>query len=565
MNISHKWLVPGLLAGLLAGCMQSSRPTADLTPAPQRDPTAELVFHALAADISARRGLLEDAFDHYIWVARETEDAAAAEKAARIGLHLRKNGDTLYAASLWAELAPEDIGAHEVRAAVFLREGRTDEAYTSILAMAELSKEQGSRGFVEAAGVATAAEDPDAAKSVMARLSRAYPRDTEARYAHALVLLAFGDITGAEREARAAVALDNGNELAWMLLSRIRAQSNEIEESGAVLEEAVRKNPGSRVLRVAYGRWLVEMDRYEAAYGQFRRLHAAAPEDPDVLFSLGALATDLGYWDAARGYWKRLMALGERVDEARYFLAQVEEATGNEDGALALYAGVQDGPLRMEAAIRRAELLARTGRIAEARRVLAEQRVLHPERSIPLYLVEAEILRENGRPVEAAQVYDTALQAFPDDEDLLYARAMHAAAEARIEVLERDLRSILKKDPDHADALNALGYTLADQTDRYEEAFELISRALELKPENAAVLDSMGWVQYRLGNLDAALDYLRRAAEKDQDSEIAAHLGEVLWVTGRREEALRVWNEALTREPKSRHVLEAMDRLRTGS
>jgi tetratricopeptide (TPR) repeat protein len=218
----------------------------------------------------------------------------------------------------------------------------------------------------------------------------------------------------------------------------------------------------------------------------------------------------------------------------------------------------------MEAAVRVAEILAQRGEMEEARRVLAEQRVLFAEHAVPLYIIEAEMLREQGYPAEGARVYDTALGAFPGDPELLYGRAMLAAAQGRLDVLERDLRTILDEDPDHADALNALGYTLADQTDRYQEAFELISRALKLKPESAAILDSMGWVQYRLGNLEAAIAYLQRAVEKDGNDEISAHLGEVLWVTGRRDEALKVWRDALELEPGSAIVRDTMQRLRTG-
>ena len=557
-----KRLAPLVVFGLLAACTQLPTRTDAPPPADSGDATADLVYHSLAAEISARRGILDDAFDHYIWIARETRSASAAEKAARIGLHLNKNGDTLYAAALWAELAPDELGAHEVKAAVFLREGRTDEAYEALLALRDLAARQGKRGFVEAAGVVTASENREAGLELMGRLASEHAKDAQARYAYALVLLAFGDVPGADREVRSALALRPDHELAWLLLSRIEVQRGRVTDGGRVLQEAVRRNPDSRLLRVAYARWLVETRQYEAAYTQFERLLKDSPDDPDILFSLGALATDLEHWRAARGYWQRLLQLGERVHESRYFLAQVEEAAGNVDGALALYGSVQEGPLRVEASVRRAEILAGRGKIDDARRILGEQRVLFPDRAIALYLIEAQLLIDNDYPAEAAGVYDLALKAFPGNVDLLYARAMHAAAEQRLDVLERDLRTILAAEPDHADALNALGYTLADQTDRYEEAFELISRALELKPENAAILDSMGWVQYRLGNLEAALEYLRRAAARDNDSEIAAHLGEVLWVTGRRDEALRVFRDALDRDPESLFVREAMDRLR---
>lgn len=563
MKESLKRLVPLALAAVLAACAQApTRTTA--TPAPDSgDYAADVVYHALAGDIAAHRGQLDDAFSHFVWLARKTHDVDAAEKAARIGLHLGKNGETLDAAALWASLAPSDPGALEVKAALYLREGLADEAFEALNAIVELAGSDGREGFLDAAGVVTGSENPELGRELMARLVSEYRGVAEARYAHALVLSAYGLFSEAAEEARAAVTLKPGNELAWLLLSRIRLQQDRVEASGAVLEEAVQRNPGSRVLRVAYARWLVERNLNEQALREFQRLLRDSPNDPDVLFSVGALATELERWDDASRYWKRFLTLGERKDEARYFLAGVEYARGNPEGALALYEQVRDGPLVMEAAVRSAEIYAERGDMASARRLFVEQRVLHPERAATLYLMEAELLRDQERNAEATQVYDNAVEAFPGDADLLYARAMHAASMDRLDMLERDLRAILASEPDHADALNALGYTLADQTDRYEEALALISRALELKPENAAILDSMGWVHYRLGNLEAALAYLRRAAAKDFDSEIAAHLGEVLWVTGNQAEAMRVWQDALERDAGSSLVREAMQRLQT--
>ncbi len=522
-----------------------------------------MVYHSLAADISAYRGDLDGAFSHYLWVARTTRSVAAAEKAARIGMHLGKNGKTEEAADLWARLAPDDSGALEIKASLAIREGRADEAYNALRAIIDHAHKTGDKkGFISVAGVVSGSDNPALGRALMARLASDFRDDAEARYANALVLSAMGDLDEAAKEARAAVTLRPQKELAWLLLSRIRLQQDLEEKSGEVLKESVARNPSSRVLRVAYARWLVEGDQLELAYAEFQRLLRDTPEDPDVLFSVGALATQLEHWSDARRYWNRLLDLGERSDEAYYFLAEVEYAKGNRQRALEYYQQVGRGPLRMEAAMRRAEVHAELGDMAAARRVFVEQRVLFADRADSLYLLEAELLRTHDRNAEAMAVYDVALQSFPGDPDLLYARAMHAGRQNRLDILERDLRAIIASDPDHADALNALGYTLADQTDRYEEAFELISRALQLDPENVAILDSMGWVQYRLGNLDSAIAYLTRAASRDSDSEIAAHLGEVLWMAGRRDEALSVWKDALKRDSESAHLREVLQRLR---
>ena len=554
--------IPALFAALFLGsCTLLPPREAPQPPADTGDPAADLVYHALAADIAARRGHLDQAFTHYVWLARETRDASAAENAAKIGLHLNKNGETLRAAALWAELAPDDLGAHEVKATLYLNDGQPEPAYQALRDLVQAADAQGARGYTEAAGAVAATDNRDLGLVLMNRLVAEAPRNADAHYAHALVLLAFGDLPAARRAVDVSVDIDPHAERAWLLYSRIVSRAGSDEESGRLLRKAVAANPDSEVLRVAYARWLVEVGRFDDAYGEFGRLLKANPDDADIIFALGALATDLERWAEARKYWAQLLSLGERGDEARYFLGQVEEETGHPEKALALYRGVQGGPLRMEAAIRAAELLAANGDLAEARRIMAEQRVLFPDHAPSLYLIEAEMVRSHGSAAEVSAIYDTALKAYPDDPDLLYARGLHAAAEMRLEASERDLRTIIEQDPDHADALNALGYTLADQTDRYQEALDLISRALKLKPESAAVLDSMGWVHYRLGNLQAALDYLRRAAEKDGDSEIAAHLGEVLWASGRREEALRVWEEALGRDPADPYLRRTIERL----
>ena len=188
-------------------------------------------------------------------------------------------------------------------------------------------------------------------------------------------------------------------------------------------------------------------------------------------------------------------------------------------------------------------------------------RIQLPEQSVQLYLMEARILAEHASVAEVLSVYASGLEAHQEDDDLLYARGLYAAEIGRMDIVESDLRRVIAHNPNNADALNALGYTFADRSMRFEEAHDLISRALELKPDSPAILDSMGWLQFRLGNLPAALGFLKSAYAILPDGEIGAHLGEVLWTMGDSAGAEAIWRQILEKEPDNKHVIETRRRL----
>ena len=206
--------------------------------------------------------------------------------------------------------------------------------------------------------------------------------------------------------------------------------------------------------------------------------------------------------------------------------------------------------------MRSSVLLAELDRLAEARAMLRNLQNGNAETASNAYMLEAELVDRDGNSEEALKVYGRGLRLLPDQTQLRYARALHAEKIDRIDIAEQDLRAILEASPDDPNALNALGYTLADRTDRYDEALALISRAYEMLPEEPAIVDSMGWIHYKLGDYEKAEEFLRAALELAYDSEIAAHLGEVLWAMGRVDEALAVWDDALARDPESQVVLE---------
>jgi tetratricopeptide (TPR) repeat protein len=305
----------------------------------------------------------------------------------------------------------------------------------------------------------------------------------------------------------------------------------------------------------------ISAEEYEQALSHLDQIFSDGPPQPDLLMTAAAVALEIEAIDRARGYLLTLRETGARTDEAAFLLGQVEEMAGDADAALDWFREVR-GENELEALLRIAGIHADRGEIARAREILQQLRDQHPDEAAALYLIEGELLRERDLQDEAIAVYNEGLNAAPDQPDLLYARAMLAVGMDRLDLLERDLRQILVNDPDHVDALNALGYTLADRTERLDEARSLIERAYQLRPDEPAILDSMGWVLFRLGDAEAAEPYLRKALEESFDPEIAAHLGEVLWSLGKKDEARQVWERALDDDPQHEYLLRTLSRHR---
>ncbi len=535
-------------------------------PYEQPDPVAEqldseIIFSTLAGEIATQRGDFDTAYDYQLEAALLTGDPKAAERAARLAIFRKETEQALTAALLWVELAPNDLSARQLTALLSLRKGETDQAYEQLQAVVAISQAKGEDGFLHAMAALGREAEPDGALALMRRLSEAHKEDPRAAYAFALTALTAKRFDVANQEVDALIANHPDWERGYLLKSRILVTKGEKVSARSVLEGALAKYPGQKLVRLAYARLLVDLGESQKAYEQFSYLRRQMPEDSGVLFSLGVLAIELERFTEARKALGELLDLNKRVDEANFYLGRIEEILDRNQEAIAQFEKVKQGALAYEARVRSARLHAVEGHLEQARDLIQGLRIRFPKRAVPLYLVEIDLVREYGNQEQVMPLFDTALKAHPEDADLLYARGLYAASIDRLDILEQDMRTVIKQDPANADALNALGYTLADRTQRYSEALELISRALKLRPETAAIMDSMGWVQYRLGNFKMALDYLRKAMDKLPDSEIAAHLGEVLWVTGEREEARRVWNDALKRDPDSRYILETQGRL----
>jgi tetratricopeptide (TPR) repeat protein len=277
---------------------------------------------------------------------------------------------------------------------------------------------------------------------------------------------------------------------------------------------------------------------------------------------LGLLSLESQRLDNAEKYMSRLVELNLREGEAQYYLGRIFEGKRQPNQAIDWYRSVQVKEYRFDAQLRIAVLLGSIGQIKESNEYLSQMRKGSQTQSalVRIYITEGEILSTAGQFTEALEVYNEALKVSPDDIDLLFARGMVAERADRLDILEADIKAVLKMQPNNAHALNALGFTLADRTDRYEEAYGMLKRAVELMPNNAAILDSFGWVNYRMGKYDVAIRLLKSALSKYYDNEIVAHLGEVLWVSGNQEEAKSVWEEALKKTPNDPLIQKVMQR-----
>lgn len=563
-----------LALAFLGGCQsmapvssQSPAPVEDSTPAPEKPKvyssfSEETVFSLLSAELAGQRNRFDIALDNYVTQAVNTQDPGISERAFRIAEYLGADQAALDTALIWAKNAPDDLEAQRAAAIQLARAGRYDD---SMVYMEKALQGKGDTHF-DFLALSAADTDQDTRDGLMKsfdRLLQKHPSNGQLVFGKALLLQQ-------DDEPQAALKLLEQNppeegEIAPLLLrARLLQSLNRGKEALPLLQKSIKKYPDDKRLRLTYARMLVEQDRMEDAKVEFASLVQQYPDDDELRYSLALVCLEAKAWEEAKGYLEELIARESHVDSAHLNLGRIAEERDDPQGALIEYAQVGPGNDYLPAQLRQADILMNNGRTDEAEKRLAAARDAEPDYAIQLYLIQAETLSANNQGERAWKILAQALLQYPDDLNLLYTRAMQAEKRNDLAQMEKDLRLIIKRDPDNAMALNALGYTLSDRTTRYAEAKVLIEQAHQLNPEDPAVLDSLGWVNYRLGNLDEAERLLRQALERFPDQEVAAHLGEVLWAKGNQREARQIWAKFLKEQPDSPILRSTIKRL-TGS
>jgi tetratricopeptide (TPR) repeat protein len=532
----------------------SALPSVELTPG--------LLYELLAAEIAGQRGASTLSLAKYLELAQRTRDPRIAQRAVEIAFFERNNEKALEGARIWAAADPDNMDARQTLAGLLIAAGAAEEAYPHLERLLSAEGTNVAEGFLQFNRLLSRGSDRKATLSIIQRLAAKHPVVAEAHGAVAQAAAAAGEDDLAISEARAASRLKPDWEFPPLLAAQILSKRSAAEAS-AELRRYLEVNPKSSEARMAYARALVGERKYGEARAEFQRIEREFPDNGDVLYALGLLALDAKDYASAESSLQKLLARQPRDPNLVYlYLGQIAEEQKKFALARERYGKIERGDQFMTAQSRIARAFAREGKVDEARAHLQGVAAVNNDQRVQLIVAEAQMLREAGRNRDAFDVLERGLERLPNHPDLLYDFAMAAEKVERMDLLEANLKKVIQLKPDHAHAYNALGYSFADRNERLGEARELIEKALKIAPDDAMIIDSMGWVMYRLGDLARAHELLRRAYTLMPDAEIGAHLGEVLWKMGRQAEAEVIWREALARAPDNETLKSTIKRFK---
>jgi tetratricopeptide (TPR) repeat protein len=528
---------------------------------PAQELTEPLLYEMLLGEIALQRGSPGLAAQTFVELARRTRDPRIARRAVEVANVARMPELAIEAAKIWHDIEPGSQQALQVVAGLLVAARRVEEAEPYLVKLLAADGANVENGFLQLNRLLSGNPDKAANLRVVERLAALYPALAQARLAVAQAALLANQEARALEAARLALEARPDWERAAVLEAEV-LQRKSPAAAARRLAEFLAKYPDAREARMSYARMLVLDKRLPEARAQFEKLLAASPGNNDVIYSVGLLAYQLKDYAVAEASMKQLLDKGAHdPNQVRYVLGQIAEDQKQWQQAIEWYRQIKAGQHALPARMRTANAIAKQGKVDEARAFLRRIEVDGPAQRVQLVVAEAQLLREANRTGDAFDMLGEELAKDPEQPELLYDHALTAEKLERHDVAERNLRKLIQVKPDHAHAYNALGYSFADRNLHLPEARKLIEKALELAPEDYFIIDSLGWVLYREGDLKGAAVQLRRAYEGRPDGEIGAHLGEVLWMLGERDEADRVLKESLQNHPENETLQKTLKRL----
>lgn len=561
--MNAKPFLPLMLAASISACAQSpvvQQPGAATRPTASEGLTSQVLYQFLLGEIAGQRGDLRLSAEAYADLAAKTRDARVARRATEVALFARMPALAIRNATLWLELEPGAPKALQILSSQLVSAGRLGEAKPHLNSWIKTGK--GGEIFMQMHGLFARQKDRQAVLELVTDLAAGYPGVPEARFAVGQAAWQAGQNTKALAALSEAMSLRPDWEAAALFKGQVLQKAEGDAALLAYFKDYLVAYPAAREIRLAYAKQLARAGNYVESRGQFEHMTRESPDNPEAHFAVGLVAMQTNDFDSAKASFLKALELRHPEEgSVRLYLGQLAEARGTLDEALTWYKSIDKGRSMFDAQLRSALVLGKLGRLDEARAWLAGLSPASDSERLQRTQTEAQLLRDARNFDGVYALLSAALEQTPDSPELLYDRAMAAEKINKLDSLEKDLRRLIKLKPDYAHAYNALGYTLADRTNRIPEAIELLEKALKLEPDDPFILDSMGWALFKAKRYGEAVDYLRRAYAAKPDPEIAAHYGEALWMKGDKEEARKIWKNGLKTYPDNETLRDVASRL----
>jgi tetratricopeptide (TPR) repeat protein len=532
---------------------QSSDTKTDIDP--------EVLYMLLTAELAGQRGQYEIALEGYMEAAKRVQDPRFAERAAKIAMYMKDSDKTKEAISLWLAQDPDNMTARKIAALSALRSSDKQAAIEHLDKLLIIDPAGFESSMLELGSVLEKENKVAFQYDVLDSLVSRHQNQAVIYFVQSLLAMQMKNSDLAEMKIQHALNVQPDWDKAQIFQAQIAVFSGELNKAVALLEKASAKYPENNKIKKLLAQVLIKEAKYEEAGEVYQAVIAANPKDTESQFALALINLQLDRESKAEEIFKKLVDQPEWHSQASFYLGKMEEKRGNTKKALAWFDKVKDGPFVFEAAISAISLLAKDNQFDEASSRLDGLQSQFPKQKLRLILIQAELYSQQKHYEQAFDLLTDALAIMPDQKELLYSRALMAERLNQLEILEADLKKILSQDPDNAEALNALGYTLVEKTDRYAEAEKYLEQALRLKPDEAVIMDSYGWLKFKQGDVKQALLYLQQAYDKQQEGEIAAHLAEVLWSMNRKVEARKIFTKAIKDAPKDESLLDFQKRV----
>jgi tetratricopeptide (TPR) repeat protein len=563
--VSISRLLPVIPLFFLVGCATAPEPATtpkaavkpiELSKAGKKKPLEDknaidpdVMFLLLTAEIAGQRGQYDVAMEGYLEAAKRVHDPRLTERAAMIAMYMRDPTKTNEAVSLWVKQDPGNLSARKIAALSALKSGDKEQTVKQLDELLKRDPAGFEKTLFELTGALQKEDNIPLIYDALETLAAKNPKQASIPFIQSLLAADMKNKGLAESKIAQALRLQPDWDKALMLQAQMAAYANDYKRAEALLRNAALKYPENQKFKKMLAQVLIKSAKYEEAGEVFEKLYANDPTDYESQFSLGLVDLQLDRDDKAEDIFKQLQTKSDWSTQASFYLGKLEEKHGSTENALLWFDKVTDGPFQFEAAVTAISMLAKDKQFDRANQRVKALQDKFPKQKPRFVLIQAELYSQQKQYDKAFNYLTDELKNYPDQDELLYSRALMADRVNKLDVMEADLRKILAKSPDNVEALNALGYSLADKTTRYSESETYLLHALRLKPDEPVILDSYGWLKYKTGQLQTALDYLQRAYDKQPETEIAAHLAEVLWVMGRKDEAKKLFDKAIEKAP----------------